>query len=135
MKNISIFCLTLNPKHEKIIEKLSYIPVGLGDKIFSSDCFTDKKGENVVSISSKTGQGCDKLLIAIDTMLMKQRQIFDIKIPMSEGSALAWLYRHGAVLSRTEEKTDLLLKVSMEPGTKAKFQSNFGSLGLKATLF
>ena len=47
MKNISIFCLTLNPKHEKIIEKLSYIPVGLGDKIFSSDCFTDKKGENI----------------------------------------------------------------------------------------
>ena len=91
----------------------------------------DKQGKNEVSISSKTGQGCDKLLTAIDTILMKQRQIFDIKIPMSEGSALAWVYRNGAVLSRKEDKTDLLLKVSMEPGTKAKFQSNFGLLGLK----
>ena len=95
----------------------------------------DKAGENVVSVSSKTGQGCDKLLTAIDTILMKERQIFNIKIPMSEGSALAWLYRNGAVLSRKEEKTDLLLKVSMEPGKKAKFQSNFGSPSLKSTSF
>ncbi len=99
------------------------------------DLDADKEGENVVSVSSKTGQGCDKLLTAIDAILMKQRQIFNIKIPMSEGSALAWLYRNGAVLSRKEEKADLLLKVSMEPGTKAKFQSNFGSLSLKSTLF
>ena len=47
MKNISIFCLTLNPEHEKIIEKLSYIPVGLGDKIFSDECLTDKNGDNI----------------------------------------------------------------------------------------
>ena len=47
MKNISFFCLTLDPKHEKIIQKLSYIPVGLGEKTFSNDCFTDKKDINI----------------------------------------------------------------------------------------
>ena len=47
MKNISIFCLTLDPDHEKTIEKLSYIPVGLGSKKFSEKCFTDKTGENI----------------------------------------------------------------------------------------
>ena len=47
MKNISIFCLTLDPNHEKTIEKLSYIPVGLGSKKFSEKCFTDKTGENI----------------------------------------------------------------------------------------
>jgi hypothetical protein len=44
MKNISLFCLTLNPSHEKLIKKLSFIPVGLGDKKFSENCVTDKKG-------------------------------------------------------------------------------------------
>ena len=47
MKNISMFCLTLNPEHEGIIKELSYIPVGLGNKIFSNNCFTDKNGNNI----------------------------------------------------------------------------------------
>ena len=47
MNNISFFCLTLDPTHEKIIKSLSYIPVGLGDKNFSDECFNDKNGENI----------------------------------------------------------------------------------------
>ena len=47
MNNLTFFCLTLNPKHESIIKKLSYTPVGLGDKIFSKNCFSDKKGVNI----------------------------------------------------------------------------------------
>ena len=50
MNNISFFCLTLNPEHEKKIKDLSYIPVGLGDKKFSDNFFTDKTG---ISISEK----------------------------------------------------------------------------------
>ncbi len=46
-KNISMFCLTLNPSHEEIIKNLSYIPVGLGENKFSSNCFSDKTGENI----------------------------------------------------------------------------------------
>ncbi len=49
MKNISIFCLTLKPGHEKKIKELSYIPVGLGTQIFSKECFNDKTGENIAS--------------------------------------------------------------------------------------
>ena len=47
MKNLSLFCLTLNPNHEKIINELSYIPVGLGEKKFSANCFNDKEGDNI----------------------------------------------------------------------------------------
>jgi hypothetical protein len=47
MKNISFFCLTLDPEHEKLIKELSYIPVGLGNKKFSNNCFTDKKETNI----------------------------------------------------------------------------------------
>ena len=42
-----MFCLTLNPSHEEIIKNLSYIPVGLGENKFSSNCFSDKTGENI----------------------------------------------------------------------------------------
>ena len=47
MKNITNFCLTLNPKHEDMIKILSYIPVGLGDKVFSKNCLSDKTGETI----------------------------------------------------------------------------------------
>ena len=47
MKNITIFCLTLEPSHEDTIKYLSYIPVGLGNKNFSSECFSDKKNNNI----------------------------------------------------------------------------------------
>ncbi len=47
MSNTSIFCLTLNPDHERIIKKISMIPVGLGTKSFSENCFTDKTKINI----------------------------------------------------------------------------------------
>jgi hypothetical protein len=56
MKNISIFCLTLNPEHEKLIEKLSYIPVGLGEKIFSNKCLSDKSELNISNKNLNYGE-------------------------------------------------------------------------------
>ena len=47
MNNILNFCLTLNPDHEDKIKMLSYIPVGLGDKVFSKNCLADKLGETI----------------------------------------------------------------------------------------
>ena len=43
-------CISLNPNHLEAIKKLEYIPVGLGDNIFSDEWMADKSGD---SISSK----------------------------------------------------------------------------------
>ena len=56
MKNLSIFCLTLNPEHEKIISRLSYKPVGLGDKDFPKSFFSDKTGDNISSKNPHYGE-------------------------------------------------------------------------------
>ena len=47
MRNIKFFCLTLNPDHEDLIKKLSYTPVGLGNKKFSNNFLNDKSGDNI----------------------------------------------------------------------------------------
>jgi len=52
MKNLQIFCLSLNPSHKNLIEKLNYAPVGLGDSFFSKDWLSDKTHENI-SIKNK----------------------------------------------------------------------------------
>ncbi len=56
MKNTSIFCLTLNPRHENLIKKLSYIPVGLGKEKFSKDCLSDKSGDNISKKNPNYGE-------------------------------------------------------------------------------
>ena len=37
-----MFCLSLNPSHYNFINNLGYTPVGLGEKDFSKEWFTDK---------------------------------------------------------------------------------------------
>ena len=37
MTNLSMYCLTLKPEHEKKISDLKYIPVGLGKEKFSKN--------------------------------------------------------------------------------------------------
>ena len=56
MTNTTIFCLTLNPNDEKKIKKLSFIPVGLGDKNFSKDCLTDKSGLSIAKKNPYYGE-------------------------------------------------------------------------------
>ena len=50
MKNLNMFCLTLEPNHYKFIKELGYIAVGLGDKNFNDNWFSDKSG---ITISKK----------------------------------------------------------------------------------
>ena len=52
MKNITFFCLTLEPNHENTIKDLSFTPVGLGEKKFSENCLSDKSGVNISSKNS-----------------------------------------------------------------------------------
>ena len=51
-----MFCLTLEPKHLKFIESLQYIPVGLGDKNFSTNWMTDKTGNNISQKNKNYGE-------------------------------------------------------------------------------
>jgi len=47
MRNLKMFCLSLNPSHYNFINNLGYTPVGLGEKDFSKEWFTDKSGDNI----------------------------------------------------------------------------------------
>jgi len=51
-----MYCLTLEPSHEKKIIDLSYIPVGLGTKKFSNNFLCDKTGDNISEKNSYYGE-------------------------------------------------------------------------------
>ena len=47
MKNLKMFCTTLEPDHYNFIKDLSYTPVGLGEKFFGEDWYRDNSGINI----------------------------------------------------------------------------------------
>ena len=47
MKNLMMFCMSMETNHLEAIKGFNYLPVGLGEKIFSEDWFVDNKGENI----------------------------------------------------------------------------------------
>ena len=47
MKKLNMFCLSLEPKHYNFIKELGYLPVGLGEKNFGKEWFSDRLGINI----------------------------------------------------------------------------------------
>ena len=56
MKNLQMYCITLNPLHRNLIEKLNYIPVGLGDKNFGQGWLQDNTGDNIAFKNQHYGE-------------------------------------------------------------------------------
>ena len=47
MKNLKMFCISLEPKHYEFIKDLGYTPVGLGEKDFNQNWLSDKSEINI----------------------------------------------------------------------------------------
>ena len=56
MNNLKMYCLSLNPNHLDLIEKIGYVPVGLGSKNFSNSWQNDKLGINISNKNSFYGE-------------------------------------------------------------------------------
>ena len=51
-----MFCITLEPSHLNFIKSLNYVPVGLGEKKFSSDFMNDRNGDNISKKNKNYGE-------------------------------------------------------------------------------
>ena len=75
-----------------------------------------------VAVSAVTGEGCDHLL-EILAQLVDDEAAIEADLDASDGAALAWLYRHGRVVSR-EERPDggTHLEVRLDPQALGRFE-------------
>ncbi|TPW36388.1 GTPase HflX [Oecophyllibacter saccharovorans] len=85
-----------------------------------------RKGEIV--ISALDGEGLSDLLEALDAYMTRTMVEAVIHVPVTEGSALAWLYEHGEVLERVESETGLELRVRLFQPDHARFRRQFPDL-------
>jgi GTP-binding protein HflX len=79
-----------------------------------------------VPVSAVTGEGVDKLLLAIEDALAQQSRIYRVRIPHSVGADIGWLHGHAEIIEREEpdEKASSYL-VRIEPRHHVAFLERF----------
>ncbi|CAA9225594.1 MAG: Ribosome LSU-associated GTP-binding protein HflX [uncultured Acetobacteraceae bacterium] len=77
-----------------------------------------------VAVSALTGEGLPELRAAIDARISTGMELVDYAIPAADGARLAWLYRHGEVVSREERESDIAVTVRLSAADRARFERN-----------
>lgn len=80
-----------------------------------------------VPVSAKTEEGLDALLQSIDLQLADGRRTLELQISLSDGATLAWLYRHGDVMSREDVDGIARVKVGLDERNAARFEQRSGA--------
>jgi GTP-binding protein HflX len=78
---------------------------------------------NTIAISALNGDGLAALRAAIDERLASAKEVASFQLVPSDGAKLAWLYRHGEVLTREDEEEAIHVTVRMLPADRARFES------------
>jgi GTPase len=82
-----------------------------------------RRNRDAVPISAATGEGCDVLVDLLDHRLDSDRNLVHLDVPVSDGASLAWLYRHGEVVSRRDDEQEAHLDVRLSPADLGRFKS------------
>jgi len=72
---------------------------------------TDTKAHMV---SALTGEGCDALLKAIDKSITAAYETLKITLRHEDGATLAWLYEHGEITERADDKEEIRVTVRLD---------------------
>ncbi len=81
------------------------------------------EGQATIPISALSGEGLDTLRAAIDERLASAKEVASFQLVASDGAKLAWLYRHGEVLTREDEDEAIRVTVRLLPADRARFES------------
>jgi GTP-binding protein HflX len=81
---------------------------------------------NAVALSAVTGEGCGELLSLIDAKLAASRRIVELAVDLADGAAIAWLYRHGEVVSRRDDEGTAHFEVGLADADLARFRARAG---------
>ena len=114
--------LDIDPDNtDKIIEVWNKIDT-LSDERHAAEVNRAERLPGVVAVSAVTGEGMDKLLTRIDTLLALSEAVVDLDVDLADGKAIAWLYSKGHVLERTDDEQQAHIKISLSPADLEKFR-------------
>jgi len=78
-----------------------------------------------LAVSARTGEGIDRLLLAIEARLARGRALIDLTLDAADGQGLHWLYEHGEVMSRRDDGGSIHLTVRVAPDRVERVKRRF----------
>jgi GTP-binding protein HflX len=105
----------------EILNKVDRLPEEERDRL----TWQEGRKPELLPVSALTGDGITRLLDFIDRRLSSSRTIIQLDIDLTDGGALAWLYRSGEVLFRHDDETMAHLKVGLDPSELARFETQY----------
>ncbi len=105
----------------EILNKIDRLPVEERERLG----WQEERKPELLPISALTGAGATRLLDFIDRRLSAGRSIVDLDVDLSDGGALAFLYRSGEVLERLDDDNVAHLRVGIDPTELARFETTY----------
>ncbi len=85
-----------------------------------------RSNAHAILLSAKMGTNCDRLLALLDERLAASAALMDVALPASDGELLAWIYRHGQVVSREDADEVVRLKVRLDSDQAVRLSRRLG---------
>lgn len=79
----------------------------------------------IVAVSAQSGEGIAELLQQIEIVLGTAETIVTVKIPFTEGAALAWVHAHARIIAEKDGKTAKELKIALSTADFGRFRHKF----------
>ena len=92
------------------------------------------RSDNLLMLSAQTGAGVPELLDQIEARLFPARHRLELCLPHSAGSAVAWLYDHGAVLDRKDDEDGVHLTLELTQKEYFQFSKTYPDCAPKGQL-
>ena len=83
----------------------------------------DARVPRTVAISGLTGDGCDRLLEAIDLTLSRADMRLKVDVPYSDGATQAWLHANSRIVVEEHRESAVYYEVYVDPVAWAKYKS------------
>jgi GTP-binding protein HflX len=104
------------------LNKIDLLAEGERAALIAQSRAQSRRNAAAVPISAASGEGCDKLLELLDRRLDADRHAVELDVPLSDGAAIAWLYRHGEVLHRHDDEQRAYFAVRLSPADAGRFK-------------
>ncbi|TNE65851.1 MAG: GTPase HflX [Alphaproteobacteria bacterium] len=112
--------LTHDGEGTPVIEAMNKADL-LSDEARTALLNTDLRQERMIALSALTGDGCDRLVSAIDTVLSQQDQTIELTVPYADGVTQSWLHANARILSSEAGDEGILYRFTVDPVAWAKF--------------
>lgn len=87
-------------------------------------CMIKERYPNAISISARSGEGMNRLAMAVSDSLTASFVELELRLPVSDGKTIAWLATHAEVLSKHYQDELCLVHCRMSVGCAGKLAGN-----------